>query len=101
MKKVIIEKGHTGIGGTWLRKAGALMLCLFLFAQAHASYIVIPMDEVQQNHLKAYGVAYWALQREAEVTWLLNYRGGAFMTKYAENFFGDYRGYLAGVRADG
>ena len=24
-----------------------------------------------------------------------------FMTKYAENFFGDYRGYLAGVRADG
>ena len=23
-----------------------------------------------------------------------------FMTKCAENFFGDYRGYLAGVRAD-
>ena len=42
------------------------------------------MDEVQRNHLKAYGVAYWALQREVEVTWLLNYRGGAFMLKYAE-----------------
>ena len=57
---------------------------LFFFAQAHASYIVIPMDETQKNHLKAYGVAYWTLQREAEVTWLLNYRGGSFMTKYAD-----------------
>jgi glycosyltransferase involved in cell wall biosynthesis len=42
------------------------------------------MDETQRNHLKAYGIAYYALEREVEVTWLLNYRGGAFMMKYAD-----------------
>lgn len=39
----------------------------------------MPMDESQANHLKAYGAAYWALQRDVEVHWLLNYRGGSFM----------------------
>jgi len=37
------------------------------------------MDETQKNHLKAYGIAYWALQAELEIHWLLNYRGGSFM----------------------
>ncbi|MBN8702935.1 MAG: asparagine synthetase B [Bacteroidetes bacterium] len=46
-----------------------------------ASYILIPMDQVQKNHLKAYGIAYWALTKETEVQWLLNYRGGSFMFK--------------------
>jgi len=37
------------------------------------------MDEKQQqNHLKAYGVAYWILTQGIEVDWLLNYRGGSF-----------------------
>lgn len=48
---------------------------------ASASYLLIPMDENQKNHLKAYGVAYWVLQNEVEVQWLLNYRGGSFMIK--------------------
>ncbi|MBQ6955425.1 MAG: asparagine synthetase B [Bacteroidales bacterium] len=52
--------------------------------QARATYLLIPMDETQRNHLKAYGIAYFALEREVEVTWLLNYRGGAFMMKYAD-----------------
>jgi len=44
-----------------------------------ASYVIIPMDEKQQqNHLKAYGVAYWILTQGIEVDWLLNYRGGSF-----------------------
>lgn len=44
------------------------------------SYILIPMDEeTQQNHLKAYGIAYWTLYNEVEVEWLLNYRGGSFL----------------------
>ena len=51
---------------------------------AAAAYLLIPMDEGQQNHLKAYGVAYYALQREAEVQWLLNYKGGSFLMKYAD-----------------
>jgi hypothetical protein len=48
----------------------------------YAAYILIPMDETQQNHLKAYGIAYWVLQREVEVDWLLNYKGGSFMCEY-------------------
>ncbi len=44
-----------------------------------AAYIVIPMDDSQKNHLKAYGLAYWALKGELEIYWLLNYRGGSFM----------------------
>ena len=45
-----------------------------------AAKILIPMDEEsQRNHLKAYGIAYWILQNEIEVEWLLNYRGGSFL----------------------
>ena len=71
--------------------------------QARASYLLIPMDEVQKNHLKAYGVAYYALQREVEVTWLLNYRGGSFMMKYADLLDKEcrLRGVSAEVIADG
>lgn len=41
--------------------------------------ILIEMDETQANHLKAYGIAYWVLQNDIEVKWLLNYKGGSFM----------------------
>jgi hypothetical protein len=44
------------------------------------------MDEGQANHLKAYGIAYWVLQNEIEVDWLLNYHGGSFMFKYYQKF---------------
>ncbi|MBY0542138.1 MAG: asparagine synthetase B [Sphingobacteriaceae bacterium] len=40
------------------------------------------MDESQKNHLKAYGIAYWSIKQQAEVDWLLNYRGGSFLIKY-------------------
>lgn len=40
------------------------------------------MDEDnQKNHLKAYGIAFWVLQQDVEVEWLLNYQGGSFMIK--------------------
>ena len=59
---------------------------LFLFILAYktslANSILIPMDEGQTNHLKAYGIAYWILRAEVEVDWLLNYRGGSFMCRY-------------------
>ena len=46
----------------------------------YASYVLLPMDEVaQRNHLKAYGITYWSLQRQQKVKWLLNYRGGSFL----------------------
>ena len=35
--------------------------------------------EGQQNHLKAYGITYWALEKQYKVSWLLNYRGGSFL----------------------
>lgn len=46
---------------------------------AHAERLLIPMDLTQTDHLKAYGVAFWALERDVPVEWLLNYRGGSFL----------------------
>jgi len=40
------------------------------------------MDDAQKDHLKSYGIAFWSLQKEHTVDWLLNYRGGSFMSKY-------------------
>ncbi len=54
--------------------------------KSFASYLMIPMDDQQDNHLKAYGIAYWVLQNDIEVDWLLNYRGGSFMVKYYQKF---------------
>ena len=62
-----------------------LLIYLFLFASVcvHGSHILIPMDEEnQKNHLKAYGIAYWVLQNDIEIEWLLNYRGGSFLIQY-------------------
>lgn len=88
---------------THLKRVTTVLLLLFLFAHAHASYLLIPMDDVQKNHLKSYGIAYWALQRDVEVTWLLNYRGGAFMMKHADAIEREcrLRGVSCEVIADG
>jgi hypothetical protein len=60
-----------------------LILILLIVQQSiHASYLLIPMDETQNNHLKAYGIAYWTLQNDIEISWLLNYRGGSFIAPY-------------------
>ena len=49
-------------------------------ATIFASYILVPMDaEGQKNHLKAYGITYWTLDKDYKVKWLLNYRGGSFL----------------------
>ncbi len=44
-----------------------------------ATKLLIPMDKSQKDHLKAYGIAYWTLQRDVPVEWLLNYKGGSFL----------------------
>ncbi|HEY8934745.1 MAG TPA: asparagine synthetase B [Cyclobacteriaceae bacterium] len=59
-----------------------LFALLLICGVARANSILIPMDETQTNHLKAYGIAYWILKAEIEVDWLLNYRGGSFMCSY-------------------
>ncbi len=58
-----------------------LLYIILLCARAGcASKVLIPMDENSQaNHLKAYGIAFWVLEKEVEVDWLLNYRGGSFL----------------------
>ena len=68
-----------------LKRLALILFTVFLSANAYASYILIPMDaESQENHLKAYGVTYWTLERELKVKWLLNYRGGSFLVPDAE-----------------
>ncbi|MBM3449014.1 MAG: asparagine synthetase B [Bacteroidetes bacterium] len=46
---------------------------------AGASKLLVPMDDAQSNHLKAYGIAYWTLEQRLPLEWLLNYRGGSFL----------------------
>lgn len=53
-------------------------------ARAQTSKLLIAMDNSQRDHLKAYGVAYWALTKNLPVDWLLNYRGGAFMMDFSD-----------------
>tara|TARA_B100001287_G_scaffold35405_1_gene25060 strand:- start:2362 stop:3633 length:1272 start_codon:yes stop_codon:yes gene_type:complete len=63
-----------------IKNIGLLFYFSLTLTISHASSILIPMDENNQiNHLKAYGIAYWILQNEIEVEWLLNYRGGSFL----------------------
>jgi len=60
------------------------LIILVLLAGASNSAIgqqlLIPMDESQTNHLKAYGLLFNHLKDGSKATWLLNYRGGAFLT---------------------
>jgi len=63
-----------------LKKNLAILLFTLFTINAFASYILIPMDsESQKNHLKAYGITYWTLEKQQKVKWLLNYRGGSFL----------------------
>ena len=63
-------------------KASFLILLFFLnLSSLKASYILINMDDKQTNHLKAYGIAYLSIQKEIDVSWLLNYKGGSFLIK--------------------
>ncbi|MBA0884644.1 asparagine synthetase B [Flavobacterium undicola] len=61
------------------RKIALLIIVLISFS-VKASFILLPMDEnSQQNHLKAYGITYWCLDKKYKASWLLNYRGGSFL----------------------
>ena len=62
------------------------ILFFFLTCSSFASRILIPMDENQKNHLKAYGVAFWILQKDIEVDWLLNFKAGSFMFGYEQSY---------------
>lgn len=59
----------------------SIWILIFSPLMVFANGLLIPMDEAQTNHLKAYGVCYWALEapRVYKSEWLLNYRGGSFL----------------------
>lgn len=64
----------------------SFLLIIVSIAYTNAAYLLVPMDETQKNHLKAYGVTFWVLEQEIEAEWLLNYRGGSFMYNYLQGF---------------
>ena len=63
-----------------------IILFILLSCSSFASRILVPMDENQKNHLKAYGVAFWILQKDIEVDWLLNFKAGSFMFGYEQSY---------------
>ena len=63
-----------------------LILIIGILSPIKAAWLLIPMDDSQKNHLKAYGVAYWILNKGGTVEWLLNYRGGSYLAHYNQLF---------------
>ncbi len=62
------------------------VICFFIFLYALPTFsasLLIPMDDVQKNHLKSYGIAFWVLQQNRDIHWLLNYRGGSFLLPFS------------------
>ncbi len=69
-----------------IRFLGVLIAFFLLCNTTRASKLFIPMDaESQAQHLKAYGIAYAALQANIQLDWLLNYKGGSFAMDDAES----------------
>jgi len=57
-----------------------ILIIAFLFPMpVGAASILVPMDNAQTDHLKAYGVVYKTLDQGQRAQWLLNYRSGSFL----------------------
>jgi hypothetical protein len=59
--------------------AAALVAIAMTPQVTRAQRLLVPMDDAQQNHLKAYGLTYKAIKAGASAEWLLNYHGGSFL----------------------
>ena len=68
-----------------MKKLFLFTFIFFITLQVKGSQILIPMDENQTNHLKSYGIAFWLLENEVVIEWLLNYRGGSFLIPHLMN----------------
>ena len=62
----------------------ALLILLGAPAPGSAQNLLVPMDRSQVDHLKAYGLTFWVLERGEAAEWLLNYRGGSFLLPNTE-----------------
>lgn len=69
-----------------MKKIITALLVVFSINIAQANYVFIPMDDTQTDHLRAYGVAYKVLESNDEMYWMLNFKGGAFMFKYRNEY---------------
>lgn len=67
-----------------MKKTLVTLALLLSIIPAFSTHILIPMDLEQSNHLKAYGIAYYAVAHQIDMSWLLNYRGGSFMCGYSD-----------------
>ena len=85
-----------------IKKISLLILVCSLSITTKASYILIPMNNTQTNHLKAYGIAYMSIDKNIPVDWLLNYEGGSFLIKYHNTIEKEcnIRGVLFNIIAD-
>lgn len=61
-----------------------ILMVMFLSRSLQATSLLIPMDNSQKNHLKAYGITFWILTNNEEAEWLLNYRGGSFLCGFSK-----------------
>lgn len=82
------------------KRAIAALLFLFSFSATSMAQqqIFIPMDASQSNHLKAYGIIFNNLKAGNSAEWLLNYRGGSFLTDYSDELLRTCR--LKNVKAE-
>jgi hypothetical protein len=80
-----------------------LAFLLIVISFSRASQLLVPMDDSQSNHLKAYGIAYWTLENNVTIEWLLNYRGGSFLMPHLKSLEEELiiRGVKYEVLADG
>ncbi len=58
---------------------GAWPAWLELVDRTASPWLLLPMDDGQSDHLKAYGVTFRVLQRGGRAEWFLNHRGGSFL----------------------
>ncbi len=65
--------------GTGLAALHPVLSARFFTGRTSAPWLLVPMDDAQADHLKAYGVAYRALKRGAKAEWFLNFRNGSFL----------------------
>lgn len=57
---------------------------LLISSNLYSQKLLIPMDETQTDHLKSYGLVWWVIKNGQNVDWLLNFRGGSFITDFTE-----------------
>ena len=68
-----------------MKKLLSILAFLLITNSIWAAFIYIPMSaENQKNHLKAYGIVFYALKNGVKAKWLLNYDGGAFLIENSE-----------------